>query len=246
MQIAEKTVLVTGANRGVGQALVNEALNRGAKRVFAGTRSTLPNAGPRVTALTLDVTNASQIQRAVDEVADLDVLINNAGIAIYEDLTDLDAVQKHLDVNLLGPLKVTQAFLPLLTRSKGAIVNILSVVAIAPFPVMPGYSISKAAALSLTQSQRAFLARQGVSVHAVILGGVDTDMSRRYDGPKVTPESAAAGIFDGVERGEEDIFPDPTSQTLAEGWRAGVAKALERRINAMAMEGAQIDPRETL
>lgn len=124
--------------------------------------------------------------------------------------------------------------------------NILSVVAIAPFPVMPGYSISKAAALSLTQSQRALLARQGVSVHAVILGGVDTDMSRRYDGPKVTPESAAAGIFDGVERGEEDIFPDPTSQTLAEGWRAGVAKALERRINAMAMEGAQIDPRETL
>ena len=83
-------------------------------------------------------------------------------------------------------------------------------------------------------------------MHGVILGAVDTDMSRHYYGPKVTPESAAAGIFDGVERGEEDIFPDPTSQTLAEGWRAGVAKALERRINAMAMEGAQIDPRETL
>jgi NAD(P)-dependent dehydrogenase (short-subunit alcohol dehydrogenase family) len=246
MQIAEKTVLVTGANRGIGKALVKEALNRGAKGVFAGTRGALANTDPRVTVLTLDVTNASQIQRAVDEVADLDVLINNAAISIYGDLTDLDVIQKQLDVNLLGLLKVTQAFLPLLIRSKGAVVNILSVVAIAPFPVMPGYSISKAAALSLTQSQRAFLARQGVSVHAVILGGVDTDMSRRYDGPKVTPESAAAGIFDGVERGEEDIFPDPTSQTLAEGWRAGVAKALERRINAMAVEGAQIDPRETL
>jgi hypothetical protein len=80
----------------------------------------------------------------------------------------------------------------------------------------------------------------------VILGAIDTDMSRDFDVPKVSPESAAAGIFDGLERGEEDIFPDPTSQTLAEGWRAGVAKALERRINAMAMEGAQIDPRETL
>jgi NAD(P)-dependent dehydrogenase (short-subunit alcohol dehydrogenase family) len=246
MQIAEKTVLITGANRGVGEALVKEALNRGAKRVFAGTRGAIANTDPRVTTLTLDVTNASQIQRAVDQVADLDVLINNAGIGIYADLTDLGVIQKHLDVNLLGPLKVTQAFLPVLTRSKGAIVNILSVVAIAPFPVMPGYSISKAAALSLTQSLRALLTRQGVSVHAVILGGVDTDMSRRYDGPKVSPESAAAGIFDGVEKGEEDIFPDPTSLTLADGWRTGVAKALERRINAVALEGAQIDPRQRL
>jgi NAD(P)-dependent dehydrogenase (short-subunit alcohol dehydrogenase family) len=246
MHIAEKTVLVTGANRGVGEALVKEALNRGAKRVFAGTRSTIPKTDPRVTALTLDVTNASQIQRAVDEVADLDLLINNAGIGIADDLTDLDAIQKHLDVNLLGPLKVTQAFLPLLTRSKGAIVNILSVTSVAPFPVIPGYSISKAAALNLTQSQRALLKRQGVSVHGVILGSVDTDMTRGFDIPKVSPETAAAGIFDGLENGEEDIFPDPTSRTLGDGWRTGVAKAFERRINAVLLEGAQIDIHERL
>jgi NAD(P)-dependent dehydrogenase (short-subunit alcohol dehydrogenase family) len=246
MRIAEKAVLITGTSRGVGEALVKEALSRGAKRVFAGARRAIVNTDPRVTTLTLDVTNASEIQRAVGQVADLDVLINNAGIGIYADLTDLGVIQKHLDVNLLGPLKVTQPFLPVLTRSKGAIVNILSVVAIAPFPVMPGYSISKAAALSLTQSLRPLLARQGVSVHGVILGGVDTDMSRSYDGPKVSPESAAAGIFDGVEKGEEDIFPDPTSLTLADGWRTGVAKALERRINAVALEGAQIDPRQRL
>jgi NAD(P)-dependent dehydrogenase (short-subunit alcohol dehydrogenase family) len=246
MNVAAKTVLITGANRGVGKALVKEALNRGAKRVFVGTRSILPNTDPRVTALTLDVTNALQIQRAVDEVADLDVLINNAGIAIYEDLTDLGVIQKQLDVNLLGPLKVTQAFLPLLTRSKGAIVNILSMVAVAPYPVLPGYSISKAAALSLTQSLRALLKRRGVGVHAVILGGVDTDMSRGYDGPKVSPASAAVGIFDGLENGEEDIFPDPTSRLLADGWRTGVAKALERRINAVVLEGAQVDIHERL
>jgi hypothetical protein len=83
-------------------------------------------------------------------------------------------------------------------------------------------------------------------VLAVILGSVDTDMTRGYDIPKVSPESAAVGIFDGLENGEEDIFPDPTSQTLAEGWRAGVAKAFERRINAVVMEGAQIDLRERL
>ena len=246
MNIAEKTVLVTGANRGIGKALVKEALNRGAKGVFAGTRGALANTDPRVTVLTLDVTNASQIQRAVDEVADLDVLINNAAISIYGDLTDLDVIQKQLDVNLLGLLKVTQAFLPLLIRSKGAVVNILSMTSIAPVPVLPGYSISKAAALSLTQSLRALLARQEVGVHGVILGAIDTDMSRDFDVPKVSPESAAAGIFDGLEKGEEDIFPDPTSRSLADGWRSGVAKALERRINAMAMEGAQIDPRETL
>ncbi|HZD50930.1 MAG TPA: SDR family NAD(P)-dependent oxidoreductase [Silvibacterium sp.] len=254
MNIAEKTVLITGANRGVGEALVKEALNRGAKRVFAGTRGALRNTDPRVTALTLDVTNASQIQRAVEEVADLDVLINNAAISIYGDLTnldvihltDIDVIQKHLDVNLLGPLKVTQAFLPLLVRSKGAVVNILSVASIAPVAVLPGYSISKAAALSLTQSQRALLTRQGVGVHGVILGSVDTDMSRDFDVPKVSPESAAVGIFDGLENGEEEIFPDPTSQPIADGWRAGVAKALERRINAVILEGAQVDITERL
>src|SRR5215469_12678531 len=111
MQIAGKTVLITGANRGIGEALVKEALKRGAKRVFAGTRGALPNTNPRVTAVTLDVTNASHIQRAVDQVADLDVLINNAGIGISDDLTDLDVIQKHLDVNLLGLLKVTQGVL---------------------------------------------------------------------------------------------------------------------------------------
>ena len=246
MNIADKTVLITGANRGVGNALAKEALNRGGKRVFAGTRSTIPDTDPRVTALTLDVTNASQIQRAVAEVADLDVLINNAAIAIYEDLTDLGLIQKQLEVNLLGPLKVTQAFLPLLARSKGAIVNILSVVAVAPYPLLPGYSISKAAALSLTQSLRSLLMRQGVGVHAVILGGVDTDMSRGFDGPKVSPASAAEGIFDGLEKEEEEIFPDPTSQLLADGWRTGVAKALERRVNAVVLEGAQVDIHERL
>jgi NAD(P)-dependent dehydrogenase (short-subunit alcohol dehydrogenase family) len=246
MRIAEKIVLITGSNRGVGEALVKEGLNRGAKRVFAGTRGAIANKDPRVTTLTLDVTNASQIQRAVDQVADLDVLINNAGIGVSDDLTDLDVIQKHLDVNLLGLLKVTRAFLPLLTRSKGAIVNILSVTSVAPFPVIPGYSISKAAALSLTQSLRALLMRQGVSVHGVILGSVDTDMTRGFDIPKVSPESAAEGIFDGVEEGEEDIFPDPTSRTLADGWRGGVTKAFERRINAVVLEGAQIDLRERL
>jgi NAD(P)-dependent dehydrogenase (short-subunit alcohol dehydrogenase family) len=234
MNIAEKTVLITGANRGIGQALVNEALRRGAKRVYAGTRGALQNADQRVTPLTLDVTSASQIQRAVDKVDTLDVLVNNAGVAIHDNLSNLDLIERHLAVNLLGPFKVTQAFLPLLKRSKGAIVNNLSLAALATLPVIPAYSMSKAAAFNMTQSLRALLAGQGVTVHAVVLGPIDTDMNRGFEIPKASAEAAARGIFDGLEKGEEEIFPDPASQSIAEGWHSGVAKALERQFAAFA------------
>jgi len=232
MNITNKTVLITGASRGIGKALVNEALRRGAKRVYAGTRGALEDADERVTPLTLDVTNVSQIQRAVHEVDTLDVLINNAGIAIYDDLNNLEVIERHLAVNFLGLWKVTHAFLPLLRRSNGAVVNNLSLAGLAALPVIPSYSISKAAAFNLTQSLRALLAGQGVTVHAVVLGPIDTDMNRGFEIPKASPESAAQGIFDGLERGEEEIFPDPASQSIAEGWRAGVLKALERQFGA--------------
>src|SRR5713226_3976909 len=190
MNIENKTVLITGANRGIGRALVNEALRRGAKRVYAGTRGALQDADKRVMPLTLDVTNISQIQRAADEVESLDLLINNAGIAIYDDLSNLEVIEQHLAVNFLGLFKVTQAFLPLLRRSKGAIVNNLSLAALAALPVIPAYSISKAAAFNMTQSLRALLAGQGVTVHAVVLGPIDTDMNRGFEIPKASPESA--------------------------------------------------------
>src|SRR6266566_8427521 len=229
MTIANRAILVTGANRGIGQALVAEALTRGAKRVYAGTRQPLAHPDGRVTPLTLDVTSAAQIQAAADQVETLDVLINNAGIAQYDDLSDRSVLERHLAVNLFGTYGVTQAFLPLLTRSHGAVVNNLSVNAFAPLPLIPAYSISKAAAFNMTQSLRALLAGRGVSVHAVLTGPTDTDMTRGLDVPKVSPESVARAIFDGVENGEEDIFPDPLSASLAEGWRDGVAKAFERQ-----------------
>jgi NAD(P)-dependent dehydrogenase (short-subunit alcohol dehydrogenase family) len=226
--IADKSVLVTGANRGIGQALVEEALARGAKRVYAGTRQPLAHSDQRVTPVTLDVTNATQIQEAVESVESLDLLINNAGIAMYDDLGDRAALEEHLAVNLFGVHGVTQAFLPALIRTQGAIANVLSVAAFAPLPVIPAYSISKAAAFNLTQSLRALVAGQGVSVHAVLTGPVDTDMNRGFDIPKSSPESVARAIFDGVENGEEDIFPDPMSASMAESWHSGAAKALER------------------
>jgi len=231
--IAGKVILVTGANRGIGQALVEEALRRGAKRVYAGTRQLLTHPDRRVTPLILDVTNAAQIRAAVEEVESLDVLINNAGLALFDDLSDRDVLERHLAVNLFGPYNVTQAFLPLLTPARGAIVNILSVVAWAALPITPAYSISKAAAFSLTQSQRALLAGRGVSVHAVLTGPVDTEMSRGFDVPKASPQSVARAIFDGVEKEAEDIFPDPMSASLAESWSSGAVKALERQFAAI-------------
>jgi len=232
MNVAKKTVLITGANRGIGRALVDEALRRGATRVYAGTRSTMQHPDDRVVPLILDVTNAAQIQEALQQVDNLDILINNAGVAIYDDLTNLNVIEQHLAVNFLGILRVTEAFMPKLKQSKGAILNNLSMVGLAPLPVVPAYSASKAAAFSMTQSLRAILARDAVTVHAVVLGPVDTDMNRGFNIPKASAETAAAGIFNGLENGEEEIFPDPASQSIAEGWHNSVAKALERQFAA--------------
>ena len=232
MTFADRSVLVTGANRGIGQALVEEALRRGAKRVYAGTRRPLAHPDERVTPLTLDVTDAAQIRAAVESVASLDVLINNAGVALYADLGDRAALEQHLAVNLFGSYDTTQAFLPLLTRSRGTIVNVLSLAALAPVPLDPTYAMSKAAAFSLTQSLRTALARPGVSVHAVLPGPVDTDMGPKGDIPKASVESVARAILDGVENGDEEIFPDPLSAPMAEGWRNGASKALERQLAA--------------
>jgi NAD(P)-dependent dehydrogenase (short-subunit alcohol dehydrogenase family) len=237
MTIEGKAVLVTGANRGLGQALVEEALRRGAKRVYAGTRQPWIHADERVTPLTLDVTDPAQVQRAAETVGSLDLLFNNAGVALPDGLSDRAALERHLAVNLFGTWGVTEAFLPLLTQTSGAVVNVVSVAALAAVPVLPAYSISKAAAFSLSQSLRALLAGRGVNVHAVMAGPIDTDMVRELDIPKTSPEAVARGIFDGVEKGDEEIFPDPMSETMAESWRTGPAKGLERQ-NAALVAGS--------
>src|SRR5215470_1781151 len=234
MTIADKAVLVTGANRGIGQALVDEALSRGARWVYAGTRQFLTHFDERVTPLTLDVTNPAQIQAAAEQVNSLDLLINNAGIWLYDDLSDPTMLEEHLAVNFYGTWRMTQAFLPLLTRSKETIVNNVSLMALTALPLTPAYSASKAAAFSLTQSLRALLAGRGVRVHAALTGPVDTDMTRGFDIPKASAASVAQAILDGVEAGEEEIFPDPMSASLADGWRDGVAKAFERQNAALA------------
>jgi NAD(P)-dependent dehydrogenase (short-subunit alcohol dehydrogenase family) len=181
----------------------------------------------------LDVTDETQIERAVGQVESLDVLINNAGVAISDDLSDRAVIEQHLAVNLFGPWSLTQALLPLLTRTNGAVVNVLSTAAAAALPIIPSYSISKAAAWSLSQSLRALLAPSGVSVHAVLAGPINTEMSRGFPVPKASTESVARAIVDAVQAGEDDIFPDPMSATLAESWKAGPVKEMERQNAAL-------------
>jgi len=237
--IENKTILVTGANRGLGRALVDEALSRGAARVYAASRQPMVVGDARITALILDVTDQAQIRAAAAGVDSLDLLINNAGISLADDLSERAALEEHLAVNLYGPLDVTTAFLPALTRGRGAVVNVISLAAVAAVPIMPAYSVSKAAALSVTQSLRARLASSGVSVHAVVPGPIDTDMVRDLDIPKTPAAEVARATLDGLQRGEEEIFPDAMSRSLADGWRAGVAKELERQ-NAALLQAPEL------
>jgi NAD(P)-dependent dehydrogenase (short-subunit alcohol dehydrogenase family) len=232
--ITGTAILITGANRGIGRALIEEGLSRGAARIYAGTRGPLAHADERVTPLTLDITDPAQVRAAAQAVEHLDVLINNAGMAMADDLADRAVIERLLAVNFFGPYEVTQAFLPHLASSKGTIVNNLSLNSLAPLARIPAYSISKAAAFSMTQSLRVLLAKQGVRVHAVLTGPVDTDMTRGFPIPKASAADVAKGIFDGIENEDDEIFPDPTAAAVAEIWRVGAAKALEREFSIYA------------
>ena len=147
-------------------------------------------------------------------------------------------------MNLFGPYGVIQAFLPLLIRSRGTIVNNLSVVALAPVPLFPSYSIAKAAAFNMTQSLRALLSGRGVSVHAVLTGPTDTDMTRDLAVPKASAESVARAIFEGVERGEEDIFPDPLSEVHGRGLARRCSQGIRTRERGAAstLAGRRVRP----
>src|ERR671924_387383 len=207
--IANSSVLVTGANRGLGRALVEEALIRGAKRVYAGTRQRYTHPDHRVRPLTLDITDPAQIHAAIERVDSLDVLVNNAGVAILDELGDRSVLEQHLAVNLFGTWGMTQAFLPMLTGAQGAVVNVMSVAALATLPIVPSYSVSKAAEFMLTQSVRALSAPDRVKVHAVLAGPLGTEMSRGVQGPKASP-GGRAGAIKGLEREMRTLVaPEP-------------------------------------
>lgn len=242
MQIKNKVAVVTGANRGIGAALVDALLDAGVAKVYATARrpDTLPRwaANPRVVALPLDVTDASSRARAAEVASDVALLVNNAGTLQSFDVLagDDEALRADFETNTYGLLATTRAFLPALERAAtvgdAAIVNLLTLVSVASMPGIGGYSASKAAAWSLTLAMRAQLTGRGIAVHGVYPGAVDTDMLRGFEMPKTPPSDVAAAVVRGVEAGEEDIAPDPMS---AELWTLFLRdpKAVERRFAAM-------------
>jgi NAD(P)-dependent dehydrogenase (short-subunit alcohol dehydrogenase family) len=236
MKISSSVVLVTGANRGLGLSLVAAALTRGAKRVYATARrpETLQPAralSDKVVPLELDVTDAESVQRAATAAPDVSLLVNNAGVLASFDVLQAGEEQLHADmeVNYFGPLRLARAFQPTLSRSaQGGIVNVLSVVSLASMPALGGYSASKAAAHSLTQSLRAQLHKHGLRVFAAFPGPIDTDMIKGFDMPKTSPDAVAAAILDGVEADQSDIYPDEASRGFSLIWQRD-PRALEHQ-----------------
>ena len=240
MQISSVTALVTGANRGIGLALVHRLLADGASRIYATAR-TAPEASkldaldPRVTGLVLDVTDPTQIASAATRASDVTLLINNAGVLDFGNFLEAGRAQidRNFATNFYGTLDMTKAFVPVLeSNGGGAIVNMLTLVALASMPGLSVYNASKAAAWSMTQSWRASLAGKNIKVVGVFPGAVDTDMLAGVEMPKSPASEIAGAISEGIRRGDEDIFPDQMSAGLYEQWKKD-HKAVEHQFAIM-------------
>lgn len=241
MKMTNTTALVTGANRGIGLALVKALLNSGAKRVYVGARdvqklkSVVALDPRRVTALRLDVTDSALVSAAAIAALDVNLLINNAGILEFGSFLEVptEKIARQFQTNFYGKLNMARAFAPVIeTNGGGAIVNILTFIAMASMPGLSTYNASKAAAWSMTQSLRATLASKKIQVFGVFPGAVDTDMLAGVEMAKTSPAAVAAAVVSGVEAGTEDIFPDPSSTQLYAAWRHD-HKAVEKQLAAM-------------
>ncbi len=241
MQIRNATVLVTGANRGIGLALVKALLNSGARRIYATARdvktleAVVALDRARVKPLQLDVTNKELIGAAAAAASDVTLLINNAGVLEFGSFLDVptDKVERQFATNFYGKLNMALTFAPVIeANGGGVIVNLLTLVALASMPGLSTYNASKAAAWSMTQSLRATLASKKVQVVGVFPGAVDTDMLAGVEMPKTSPTDIASAVVSGIESGMEDIFPDPMSTQLYAAWKQD-HKAIEKQFSTM-------------
>jgi NAD(P)-dependent dehydrogenase (short-subunit alcohol dehydrogenase family) len=231
MEIRTSTPVVTGAARGLGRHLVDALLGRGVEKVYALARD--PEAvarDARIVPIRFDLLDEESIVAAARQAADATLLINNASTAFFAGPLDAtpQALEQEMAVNYAGTYATIRAFVPVLAANGGGhIVNVLSLLSLASTPPMTGYSASKAAAHSLTQALRPVLAGEGITVHGVYPGGIDTDMLAGIDAPKTAPGAVAEGVLDSLAEDLEDIFPDPNARVMAELWW-GDPKAFER------------------
>ena len=235
MIIQGSVALVTGANRGIGKALVAALLAAGARKVYAAARDVSSIArDQRVIPLKLDVTKPAEIEAAMTAAKDITLLINNAGVLDWGGPLEVSDAQleRNFAANFFAPLNLARAFAPVIeANGGGALVNLLTIVALASMPALAGYNASKAASWSMTQSLRASLAAKKISVHAVFPGPVDTDMATDIPLAKTSPAEVARAIIEGVEAGRQDIFPDPMSASVYAAW-AKDHKAVEAQFAA--------------
>jgi NAD(P)-dependent dehydrogenase (short-subunit alcohol dehydrogenase family) len=235
MKIEGSVALVTGANRGLGRALVTALIEAGATKVYAAMRrkADIDTHGGRVVPLLLDTSDDEQVAAAARVASDVTLLVNNAGVmtswsVLTASRADIDA---DFGTNVHGMLAVVRAFVPVLERARGGatITNVLSLSSLASFPPLGGYAASKAAAYSVTQALRAELKPKHIDVLAVLPGPIDTEMVSALPIAKTSAADTARGIVAGIVRGDEEIFPDPVAQQLSAVWNSN-PKQLERAL----------------
>lgn len=242
IKIKDSICFVTGANRGIGRAIVEELIKHGAAKVYAAARNIeslkelASDSQGKIVPVQLDVTNEAQIKAAAKIAADTQILINNAGIAHSSAVIaapDTEPARAEMEVNYFGVLHMTRAFAPILGKNGGgALVNIASVLAFVSAPAFGTYSASKAAVHSLTQGARAELKAQQTLVVGVYPGPIDTEMSAHLTWAKESPQNVAKEIFQAIETGAEECYPDPTAKATAAKLKTD-AKAVEREWGAM-------------
>ena len=237
MKLDNKVVFVSGANRGIGKAIVEELLKTNVKKVYAAARNVanVKFNDARVVPIALDITKREQIAEAVAQAGDVQVLINNAGALSFAGVVtgEPDKLMYDMEVNYFGTLSMVHGFVPVLEKNGGgAIANVISIVGLASMAGIGGYCASKAALFSATQAMRTELKAKNITVHGIFPGPIDTDMAKEFPMEKASPASTAQHIVNGISEGKEDIFPDPMSANLSQLW-ASNPKELERQFASM-------------
>ena len=233
MRIEKSTVLITGANRGIGLAFAKAFVARGAQKVYAGARdpSKINLAG--VTPIKLDVNSNADVQAAAQLAQDVTIVVNNAGIANLGSFMTEDAetaLRNHLETNVLGVLRVSRAFAPILARNGGgALLNVASVASWISGPLLANYAVSKSALWSLSNGLRNDLRGQGTQVLTLHMGFVDTDLTKGLEMPKETPEAIVERALLALEAGTHEVLADEITKQVKAGLSAEQAIYLAPR-----------------
>ncbi len=233
MKFTGTIVFITGTNRGIGKSLVNEILKLGAKKVYACARdiSSLPDFySDKIVPIQLDILDENQINEAVTLASDTQILINNAGTLKTGNILEgeFENIKYDMEVNYFSTIKMMRAFIPILEKNKNTrIINIVSIAAYTSFPFIAGYSASKAALYSATQSARIELAKRNIMVHAVNPGAIDTDMNKGSNMEMTKPDDVALSILKDIELEKLDIIPDQMGQNMYSIWREAPDKLEE-------------------